>query len=119
VGPQLATGGDQGLVVAAFQLVVRHSPTLLGQGYRYWPVFATVSIERPGSVPCLPVMSVRMKTIRSPFLPEMRAQSSGFVVFGRSSFSLNSSTHAVSRWEMRSPFCPVSRNSLIAIFFAR
>ena len=50
---------------------------------RYWPVFDTVSIERPGSVPCLPVMSVRMKTIRSPFLPEMRAQSSGLVVFGQ------------------------------------
>ena len=33
------------------------------------------------------LMSVRMKTIRSPFLPEMRAQSSGFVVLGRSSFS--------------------------------
>ena len=43
----------------------------------------TVSIDRPGSVPCLPVMSVRMKTIRSPFLPEMRAQSSGLVVFGQ------------------------------------
>ena len=41
------------------------------------------------------VTRVRMKTMRSPFLPEMRAQSSGFVVFGRSSFSLNSSTHAV------------------------
>ena len=43
----------------------------------------TVSIDRPGSVPCLPVMSVRMNTIRSPFLPEMRAQSSGLVVFGQ------------------------------------
>ena len=29
--------------------------------------------------------------MRSPFLPEIRAQSSGLVVFGRSSFSLNSS----------------------------
>ena len=47
----------------------------------------TVSIERPGSVPPLPVISVRMKTIRSPFLPEIRAQSSGLVVLGRSSFS--------------------------------
>ena len=46
-------------------------------------MLATVSIERPGSVPCLPVMRVRMKTIRSPFLPEMRAQSSGLVVFGQ------------------------------------
>jgi hypothetical protein len=28
--------------------------------YRYWPVFAIVSIERPASVPCLPDTSVRM-----------------------------------------------------------
>ncbi|GAA2668212.1 hypothetical protein GCM10010412_046110 [Nonomuraea recticatena] len=28
--------------------------------YRYWPVFATVSIERPASVPVLPETSVRM-----------------------------------------------------------
>ena len=28
--------------------------------YRYWPVLATVSIDRPASVPCLPWMSVRM-----------------------------------------------------------
>ena len=27
---------------------------------RYWPVLATLSIERPGSVPLLPVTSVRM-----------------------------------------------------------
>ena len=40
-------------------------------------------MDRPGSVPCLPVMSVRMNTIRSPFLPEIRAQSSGLVVFGQ------------------------------------
>src|SRR5882762_565327 len=62
-----------------------------------------VSIDRPVSEPRLPVTSVRMNTIRSPFLPEMRAQSSGLVVFGRSSFSLNSSTHAASRWETRRP----------------
>jgi hypothetical protein len=30
------------------------------RGYRYWPVLATVSIVRPGSVPCLPWMIVRM-----------------------------------------------------------
>ena len=57
--------------------------------------------------------------MRSPFLPEMRAQSSGLVVLGRSSFSLNSSTQAASRWATRMPFCPVSRNSLMAIFLAR
>ncbi|SEG66673.1 hypothetical protein SAMN04489712_108213 [Thermomonospora echinospora] len=28
--------------------------------YRYWPVFATVSMERPASVPALPETSVRM-----------------------------------------------------------
>ena len=50
-------------------------------------MFATVSIERLTSVPFLPWTRVRMKMIRSPFLPEIRAQSSGFVVFGRSSFS--------------------------------
>ena len=60
-----------------------------------------------------------MNTIRSPFLPEMRAQSSGFVVLGRSSFSLNSSTHACSRWVTRMPFWSLSSRSLIAIFFAR
>lgn len=65
--------------------------------YRYWPVLATVSMERPVSAPCFPVTSVRMKTIRSPFLPEILAQSSGLVVFGRSSFSLNSSTQACRR----------------------
>lgn len=65
--------------------------------YRYWPVLATVSMERPVSAPCFPVTSVRMKTIRSPFLPEILAQSSGLVVLGRSSFSLNSSTQACRR----------------------
>ena len=44
-----------------------------------------VSIARPDSW-FLPVTRVRMYTIRSPFLPEMRAQSSGLVVLGRSSF---------------------------------
>jgi hypothetical protein len=28
--------------------------------YRYWPVLATVSMERPASVPCLPETSVLM-----------------------------------------------------------
>src|SRR5664279_4520282 len=41
--------------------------------------------------------------MRSPFLPEMRAQSSGFVVFGRSSFSANSSEIASSNCDTRSP----------------
>ena len=65
--------------------------------YRYWPVLVTVSIDRPGVVPLLEEISVRMKTIRSPFLPEIFAQSSGLVVFGRSSFSANSSRQACSR----------------------
>ena len=42
----------------------------------------------PVSLPC--DTSVRMKTIRSPFLPEIFAQSSGLVVLGRSSCSRNS-----------------------------
>src|SRR5262245_59443184 len=90
-----------------------------GRGcYKYWPVLPTVSIDLPASGP-LPETSVRMYTIRSPFLPEMRAQSSGFVVFGRSSFSRNSSTHAASRCDTRSPLLPLVSRSLIAIFFAR
>src|SRR6185503_8153518 len=79
--------------------------------YRYWPVFVAVSIARPDSLP-FPLMSVRMYTIRSPFLPEIRAQSSGLVVLGRSSFSLNSSRHACSMCETRRPCCCWSRNSL-------
>ena len=50
-------------------------------------MLVTFSIVRDASTPFLPCTMVRMKTMRSPFLPEMRAQSSGFVVFGRSSFS--------------------------------
>src|SRR6266540_1963509 len=49
----------------------------------------------------------------------MRAQSSGLVVLGRSSFSRNSSTQASSRCCSRRPFCPEDRNSLMAIFLAR
>ena len=43
------------------------------------------------------LMSGFTYTIRSPFLPAIFAQSSGFVVFGRSSFYLNSSRTAVIR----------------------
>ncbi len=57
--------------------------------------------------------------MRSPFLPEMRAQSSGLVVLGRSSFSLNSSRMAWNRSSALMPFWPSSRKRLIAIFFAR
>ena len=35
------------------------TPTLARPAYRYWPVLATVSMERPASWP-LPVTSVRM-----------------------------------------------------------
>jgi hypothetical protein len=31
-----------------------------GAVHRYWPVLATVSIDRPASVPCLPEISVLM-----------------------------------------------------------
>jgi hypothetical protein len=71
-------------------------------------VFDTVSIERPGSVPCLPVMSVRMKTMRSPFLPEIRAQSSGLVVLGRSSCSRNSCLIEASWSSVQMPNAPPS-----------
>ena len=50
----------------------------------------TRSTCRPSLPPSSP-SRVRTYTMRSPFLPEIRAQSSGFVVLGRSSFSLNSS----------------------------
>jgi hypothetical protein len=49
----------------------------------------------------------------------MRAQSSGLVVLGRSSFSLNSSTHELSTCSIRRPLRPVVRNSLMAFFLAR
>ena len=57
--------------------------------------------------------------MRSPFFPEIRAQSSGLVVLGRSSFSLNSSVTAWNRSLGLMPFSPVSRKRLIAIFLAR
>ena len=79
---------------------------------RYCPVLVTFSMVREPSAPFLPWTIVRMKTMRSPFLPEMRAQSSGLVVLGRSSFSLNSSTHAVSRCSTRMPRWPVGEEVL-------
>jgi hypothetical protein len=59
--------------------------------YRYCPV-ATRSMDRPpaGSASSPRLIRVRMYTIRSPFLPEIFAQSSGLVVLGRSSCSLYS-----------------------------
>jgi hypothetical protein len=68
-------------------------------------VLVTVSIDRPVSAPFLPDTRVRMNTIRSPFLPEIRAQSSGLVVLGRSSFSLYSWRIDSSRSEVQMP-CP-------------
>ena len=59
--------------------------------YRYWPA---VMFSIDFSFRLIPLMSVRTLMIRSPLRPEIRAQSSGFVVFGRSSFSLNSSDTA-------------------------
>ena len=38
----------------------RAPPVPADNGYRYWPVLDTVSIDRPASVPLLPEMSVRM-----------------------------------------------------------
>src|SRR3990172_6558880 len=63
--------------------------------HRYWPVLTIFSTPRCFSF--VSPMSGLTYTMRSPFLPAIFAQSSGFVVFGRSSFSLNSSRTAVSR----------------------
>jgi hypothetical protein len=50
-----APGGNPGQPLYALA-----RPCLTEPGYRYWPVLATVSIDRPASVPCLPETSVRM-----------------------------------------------------------
>ena len=60
-----------------------------------------------------------MYTMRSPFLPEIFAQSSGLVVFGRSSCSLYSWWIDAMRSSVRMPFAPPAMNRLIASFFAR
>src|SRR2546425_8958760 len=57
--------------------------------------------------------------MRSPFLPAILAQSSGFVVFGRSSFSLNSSRTAVLRSSVEMPLGPPPIRRLRASFLAR
>src|SRR5690606_15420770 len=88
-------------------------------GHRYCPVVPTCSIRRCASGAPLCCTIVRLDTIRSPFLPDTRAQSSGFVVFGRSSFSRNSARQPSSRWSSRMPRVPVASRSLIAPFFAR
>ncbi len=67
----------------------------------------------------MPVMSVRTLMMRSPLRPEMRAQSSGFVVFGRSSFSLNSSRTESSMSAMRIPSSPEVMARFTAFFLAR
>jgi len=57
-GPQAtgpAPGGSPGRPPSALARALLTAP-----GYRYWPVLATVSIDRPASVPCLPETSVRM-----------------------------------------------------------
>src|SRR5436309_1856626 len=53
------------------------------------------------------------------FFPAIFAQSSGFVVFGKSSCSLNSSRIARSRSSALMPFAWVAMTRLIAYFFAR
>src|SRR5439155_14491825 len=73
--------------------------------YRYWPVLMTRSTARCLSL--ISPMSGFTYTIRSPFLPAILAQSSGLVVLGRSSFSLNSSRTAASRSSTLMPFSPV------------
>ena len=67
------------------------------------------------------LIKARILTIFSPFLPDIFAQSSGFVVFGRSSFSWYSSRIAALRSAKHIPLSipsePIKR--LIAVFFAR
>ena len=57
--------------------------------------------------------------MRSPFLPEIRAQSSGLVVLGRSSFSLYSWRIDSSRSEVRMPRPSPAIARLMASFLAR
>ena len=60
-----------------------------------------------------------MNTMRSPFLPEILAQSSGLVVLGRSSCSLYSCLMESMRSWVRMPFSPPAMNRLMASFLAR
>ena len=57
--------------------------------------------------------------MRSPFLPDILAQSSGLVEFGKSSFSRNSSRQAEIKCATLIPFLLLDKYSLIAAFFAR
>src|SRR3989442_265235 len=66
-----------------------------------------------------PTVIVRTWTILSAFLPAIFAQSSGLVVFGRSSCSLNSSRMARMRSSLLMPRSPVASRRLIAYFLAR
>ena len=59
------------------------------------------------------------KRQRSPFLPEIRAQSSGLVVLGRSSCSLNSWRTEATRSSVQMPLAPPSIWRLIESFFDR
>ena len=94
------------------------------RGYRMnrEPVLADAarSIERPPVMASSSsfLMSVRTYTMRSPFLPEIFAQSSGFVVFGRSSCSLNSCAIDAMRSLVRMPGGSPEIWRLIASFFA-
>ena len=57
--------------------------------------------------------------MRSPFLPEIFAQSSGLVVFGRSSCSLYSCLIESSRSSVRMPLLAACDHPLDASFLAR
>src|SRR5207244_1461919 len=87
-------------------------------GQRYCPV-VTRSICRPPPLPSSSARSVRTNTMRSPFLPEIFAQSSGFVVFGRSSCSLYSWRIAAVRSSLRIPGPSPAIARLIESFLAR
>src|SRR3989454_10889025 len=71
---------------------------------RYCPVGTTRPTSRRADFG-LPASGLT-ETIRSPFLPAIFAQSSGLVVLGRSSFSLNSSRTAQSSPPLPTPSPP-------------
>ena len=76
-------------------------------------------MDRPPLVSSVSLMRVRMYTIRSPFFPEIFAQSSGLVVLGRSSFSLYSCLIDSSRSSVRIPRDCSAIARLMASFLAR
>src|SRR5207244_3703378 len=74
--------------------------------YRYCPVVTTFCTGFACSSLRASVVSTLTYTMRSPLRPAIFAQSSGLLVFGRSSFSLNSSRTAATRSSVVMPLAP-------------